>query len=164
MKIISSSILFVLPSISAFIAPNRNNAAYHTSSALFNAAAVKASFKINPKTFLLDVREPSEWAEGHLALATPSPLSQLTSGTWMDNTTGKFSPGTFPIDRFTGVAMKPNKTVYIHCKMGGRAKQAGELLTSMGYKDVVVLTETFEELCAAGICDVITGEVLDLTD
>ena len=82
----------------------------------------------------------------------------------MDNATGKFSPGSFPIDRKTGVAIMPNKKIYIHCKMGGRAKQAGELLTQMGYKDVVVLTETFDELVAAEICDVVVGEVQDLTD
>jgi len=58
----------------------------------------------------------------------------------------------------------PNKKVYIHCKMGGRAKQAGELLAQMGYQNVVVLEETFEELVAAQVCDVVVGEVQDLTD
>jgi rhodanese-related sulfurtransferase len=82
----------------------------------------------------------------------------------MNNATGKFSPGSFPIDRSTGVAIMPNKKVYIHCKMGGRAKQAGELLAQMGYQNVVVLEETFEELVAAQVCDVVVGEVQDLTD
>uniref|UniRef100_A0A7S2R043 Rhodanese domain-containing protein n=1 Tax=Eucampia antarctica TaxID=49252 RepID=A0A7S2R043_9STRA len=157
------SILLLLPFISAFapsgVAHNRN-----PSSALFSVADLKAAFELSPKTFLLDVREPNEWAEGHLALASPNPLSVLTSGTWMDRATGKFSPGSFPIDRATGVAIMPNKKVYIHCKMGGRAKQAGELLTQMGYQDVVVLEETFDELVAAEICDVVIGEVQDLTD
>jgi rhodanese-related sulfurtransferase len=143
------------------VARNRNP----HSSALFSVADAKADLKMNPtKTFLLDVREPSEWAEGHFALASPNPLSQLTSGTWMDNATGKFSPGSFPIDRSTGVAIVQNKKVYIHCKMGGRARQAGALLTQMGYKDVVVLEETFDQLVAADICDVVVGEVQDLTD
>ena len=82
----------------------------------------------------------------------------------MDRTTGKFSPGSFPIDRATGVAIMPNKKVYVHCKMRGRAKQAGDLLTQMGYQDVVVLEETFDELVAAEICDIVMGEVQDLTD
>jgi rhodanese-related sulfurtransferase len=162
------SILLVLPSISisAFTpTATRSSTSTASTSALFSASDVKAAFKLNPKkTFLLDVREPNEWAEGHLALASPNPLSQLTSGTWMNNATGKFSPGSFPIDRSTGVAIMPNKKVYIHCKMGGRAKQAGELLAQMGYQNVVVLEETFEELVAAQVCDVVVGEVQDLTD
>lgn len=158
------SILLLLPSISAFtpfgVAHNQN-----PSSALFSVADVKTDLKFNSKkTFILDVREPDEWAEGHLALASPNPLSQLTSGTWMDNATGKFSPGSFPIDRATGVAIMMNKNIYVHCKMGLRAKQAGALLTQMGYKHVVVLEETFDQLVAAEICDVVVGEVQDLTD
>jgi hypothetical protein len=34
----------------------------------------------------------------------------------------------------------------------------------MGYKDVVALEETFDQLVAADICEVVTGEVQDLTD
>ena len=156
------SILLLLPSISAFTPSGigRNP----SSGALFSVADVKADFALNPKTFLLDVREPNEWAEGHLAFASPNPLSELTSDTWMDPLTGVFSAGSFPIDRSTGVAIMKNKKIYLHCKMGGRAKQAAELLTKMGYKDVIVLEETFDELAAAGICDVVTGEVQDLTD
>mmetsp|Transcript_8343 Transcript_8343/g.9747 ORF Transcript_8343/g.9747 Transcript_8343/m.9747 type:complete len:168 (-) Transcript_8343:443-946(-) len=167
MKIFSILVL-ILPSISAFT-PGGSIARPLSNSALFSVSDdvsdVKNALLLNPKkTFLLDVREPNEWAEGHLALASPNPLSQLTSGTWMDNATGMFSPGSFPIDRSTGVAIMPNSKVYIHCKMGGRAKQAGELLTQMGYKQVVVLEETYDELVAADICDVVVGEIQDLTD
>ena len=52
----------------------------------------------------------------------------------------------------------PNKKVYVHCKMGGRAKQeAGYLLTQMGYQGVVVVwKETcFGQVVAAEICDVV---------
>jgi rhodanese-related sulfurtransferase len=82
----------------------------------------------------------------------------------MDSATGIFSPGSFPIDRHTGVAIMKNKKIYIHCKMGGRAKQAAALLTQMGYNDVVALEETFDQLAASEICDVVMGEVQDLTD
>ncbi|CAB9514202.1 expressed unknown protein [Seminavis robusta] len=160
-------LLLLLPSISAFvpigdvIACNHN----HRRVALFSVADVKRDFELNPqKTFLLDVREPEEWAEGHLALASPNPLSTLTSGQWMNRETGKMSPGSYPIDRFTGVAILLNRKIYIHCKMGGRAKQAAELLTQMGYKEVVVLEETYDQLAAAGICDVVEGEAQGLTD
>ncbi|MGK3760047.1 MAG: rhodanese-related sulfurtransferase, partial [Bacillariaceae sp.] len=166
-------LLLVVPSIFAFapshvnVAPNNNHKILSTSStAIFsNVADVKAAFKQNPqKTFLLDVREPDEWAEAHLSLATPSPLSKLTSGKWMDNKTGIFYPGTFPIDRFTGVSIVLNTNIFVHCKMGGRAKQAVELLQQMGYKNAVALEETFDELAAAEICDVVGGEIQGLTD
>ena len=54
----------------------------------------------------------------------------------------------------------PNKKVYLHCKMRGRAKQAGYLLTGylvtqMVYQGVVVQEETFGQLVAAEICDVV---------
>jgi rhodanese-related sulfurtransferase len=160
MKIFSAILL--LPLISAFAPINVNRR--FSSAALFSVADVKADFALNPKTFLLDVREPNEWAEGHLAFASPNPLSELTSSTWMDPLTGAFSAGSFPIDRKTGVAIVKNKKIYVHCKMGGRAKQAAKLLTEMGYKDVVALEETFDQLVAADICEVVTGEVQDLTD
>jgi len=155
------SVLLLLPSISAFTPVARH---HHPHTALFSIADVKADFAINPKTFLLDVREPNEWAQGHLALASPSPLSQLTSGTWMDSATGIFAPGSFPIDRATGVAILKNKKIYIHCKMGGRAKQAALLLNQMGYNNVVSLEETFDQLAAADICEVVVGQVEDLFD
>jgi rhodanese-related sulfurtransferase len=82
----------------------------------------------------------------------------------MDSATGKVSPGSFPVDRSTGVAIMKNKKMYVHCKKGGRAKQAAELFTKMGYKDVVALEETFDQLAAAGICDVVAGGVQDLSD
>ena len=163
MRMISAVLL--LQSITAFTpflatTPTTNNPSTTT---LFNINDLKLAFKLNPsRTFLLDVREPTEWAEAHLALASPSPLSKLTSGKWMDNKTGVFTPGTFPIDRATGVAIKLNTSIYVHCKMGGRAKEAVELLKKMGYSKAVALEETFDELAA--ICDVVAGEIQDLTD
>lgn len=163
-------LLLTMPNIvSTFTIVARSPYAISSSSSsnllLFSVVDVKNDFKLSPtKTFLLDVREPAEWAEGHLALASPFPLSKLKSGTWMESTTGKFFPGSFPIDRLTGVAIIQSRKIYIHCKMGGRAKEAAELLAQMGYKDVTVLEETFDQLAAAEICDVVRGEVLDLTD
>lgn len=162
MKIVS--ILLLLPSISAFT-PFGVSTHNPSSSALFGLVDFKADM-VNPKSFILDVREADEWNDGHLALATPSPLSQLQSGTWMDSTTGVISPGSFPIDRKTSVAILKNKKIFIHsCAKGGtRAKKAAELLAQMGYSDVVALEETFDELAAAGLCDVVTGTVQSLFD
>ena len=73
-------------------------------------------------------------------------------------------PGTFPIDRLMIVAIMPNKKTHAHCEMGGRAKMAAELLTIMGHQNAIVLEETFDELTAAGIFDVVGGVVESLTD
>jgi rhodanese-related sulfurtransferase len=113
--------------------------------------------------FLIDVRELDEGTAGHLAEACSAPLSTLSAGRWMDKM-GEFHPGTFPIDPFTGVAMKQNANIYVHCAMGGRASKAAELFTSMGYSNVTPLAEGFQELAAMEVSAVFTGEPNALTD
>jgi rhodanese-related sulfurtransferase len=113
--------------------------------------------------FLIDVRELDEWTAGHLADACSSPLSTLSEGRWMDKM-GKFHPGSFPIDPFTGVAMKQNANIYVHCAMGGRAAKAAALFTSMGYTKVTPLAEGFSELAAMEVSAVLTGGPNALTD
>jgi rhodanese-related sulfurtransferase len=113
--------------------------------------------------FLIDVRELNEWTSGHLAEACSSPLSVLSAGRYMDKM-GKFHPGTFPIDPFTGVAMKQNANIYVHCAMGGRASKAAALFTSMGYTNVTPLAEGFSELAAMEVSAVLTGGPNALTD
>jgi len=157
-------------SISAFAPSHKKSLTIR--SALFTVADLKAAFEENQKkTFLLDVREQDEWTEAHLAFATPAPLSQLTSGTWMDNKTGKVYPGTFPINRHTSVAIETDTRIWVQgsSKPGedgaSRTKEAVELLDKMGYSRVSALTETFDELAAAGICEVVKGQILEsLTD
>ncbi|CAJ1959957.1 unnamed protein product [Cylindrotheca closterium] len=168
-----SMFLFLVgaPIVSAFtFFPTGAGISSHSSSSsnsmmLFSVTDLKADLKLNPTgTYLLDVREAAQWAEGHLASASPNPLSQLKTGKWMDNATGKFAPGSFPIDRLTGVGIMMNRKIYVHGEEGGTAKEATELLGRMGYKDVTALEETFDQLAAAEICDVVMGEVQDLTD
>ena len=116
------------------------------------------------KAFLLDVRELDEWTAGHLAEASPAPLSALMAGTWMDSKTGIFSEGTFPIDPFTGVAIKQNAKIYVHCAKGVRAKKAADLFQRMGYSDVMALAEGFQELATMEVSAVVTGGPNALTD
>ena len=117
------------------------------------------------KAFLLDIREPNDWKEAHLSHATPAPYSQLMSGKWMDNKSGKFYQGTLPLDRFTGVSIEQNAKIFVHCKGNNeRVKEAVKLLEQMGCTQVVALKETFEELAAANIFDVVSGEVQSLAD
>ena len=117
------------------------------------------------KAFLLDIREPNDWKEAHLSHATPAPYSQLMSGKWMDNKSGKFYQGTLPLDRFTGVSIEQNAKIFVHCKGNNeRVKEAVKLLEQMGYTQVVALKETFDELAAANLFDVVSGEVQSLAD
>lgn len=145
MKILT--LLSVLPIVSSF-APSTNGRIKFISqtriTTLFSVPRVKAGLKENPeKTFLLDVRELDEWNQGHLSLANHSPLSELSSG---------------PVDCCTGEMISTDADIFIHCKLGGRAKKAAALLTEMGFKNVVPLGETFDELVQAGICDMVVEE------
>jgi rhodanese-related sulfurtransferase len=122
-----------------------------------------ADIKEGGKTILLDVREPDEWTSGHLADACSAPLSLLSAGRWMDSK-GKFLPGSFPIDPFTGVAIKKNAKIYIHCAAGMRAKKAAELFTLMGYSNVMPLAEGFQALATMEVSSVLTGGTNALID
>lgn len=111
-------------------------------STLSSVSKFQQSLAENPKnTVLLDVRERDEWDEAHLSLANLSPLSTLSSGT-------------YPVDNKTGETILKDANVFIHCRLGGRAKKAADILKTMGYKNVVPLGESFEQLVATGICDV----------
>jgi phage shock protein E len=78
------------------------------------------------KAILLDVREKKEWDEGHLKDAQHFPISALNEENIPDH---------FPQD----------KIIYTHCKKGGRAQQAANILKKK-YKHVNPLKHTFEEL------------------
>ena len=79
-------------------------------------------FKIHQKLadgeVVLDVRNPDEFAAGHIKNALNIPLPELTA---------------------RAQELKKFKTVYIHCKRGGRAKTAYEGLKNLGYTNVVCI-------------------------
>jgi len=68
-----------------------------------------------PNRIVLDVREPYEYAAGHIAGAKLLPLSQLQSR--LDEV---------PADQ----------PVYVYCHSGNRSKQASEILAKAGKKDI----------------------------
>ena len=83
---------------------------------------------------LVDVREESEWNEGHLKDAALAPLSRL-----------KDSSSVMSV-----LAMLPKaKTIYVHCKAGVRAVQCAEILANNGY-DIRPLRAGFEKLIESG--------------
>ncbi len=65
---------------------------------------------------ILDVRTPSEFQAGHIEGAQNTPHEEVLR--IADN-------------------LKQYKTVYVHCKMGGRAKMAAQELEGTGLSNVV---------------------------
>ena len=86
------------------------------------------------KAVLVDVREPGEWKEGHVAGAIPLPLSALKKGV-----DAKTLEQELPMD----------KIVYAHCVMGVRALKAAKILEKLGY-NVRPLKAGYEDLIRSG--------------
>jgi len=86
------------------------------------------------KAIIIDVREPDEWTESHLAGARLVPLSRLEAGV-------------APAD--LARVLPKDKIIYCHCLVGGRCLMAADILKPLGY-DVRPLGQSYDELVAAG--------------
>ena len=86
------------------------------------------------KVVLLDVREQSEWDEGHLKQASLLPLSVIRQGD-LTTTQKKLLPKDRPI--------------YCHCRSGGRVLTVSKILRAKGY-DVRPLRAGYSALVEAG--------------
>jgi phage shock protein E len=86
------------------------------------------------KAVLIDVREPSEWDDGHLKDAKLLSVSKLRKGV--------------PAEELDKLLTK-GKVVYAHCKSGGRCLEAADRLQKLGY-DVRPLKPGYQELINAG--------------
>lgn len=71
--------------------------------------------KLNDNITLIDVREPVEFAAGHVAQAVNVPLSA--------------------IDTYDGAK---DEAVYVFCRSGNRSQQAAHILSDMGYQPINV--------------------------
>ncbi len=80
---------------------------------------------------LFDVREKSEWDQGHLQDAKLLPLSGLQAGP-------KLLEG-----------LPKDQPIYLHCRSGGRCVQAAEILRKQGY-DARPLKEGYQDLLKEG--------------
>jgi rhodanese-related sulfurtransferase len=76
--------------------------------------------KLEANEVILDVRRPDEFAEACIENAINIPVDQVAQR----------------IDE-----LKKYKTVYIHCKRGGRAKTAFETLKTMGLTNLVCIDD-----------------------
>ena len=79
---------------------------------------------------LFDVREPQEWASGHLKLAKLVPLSELMEG---------------EVPKYDRTLL-----TYVHCAAGVRVHNAAPVLEAMGFERVVPLPEGFATLAGLG--------------
>jgi len=75
---------------------------------------------LNDRQLILDVRSPEEFSEGHIKGARNTPHEEVGS---------------------IAEELKNYETVYVHCKMGGRAKMASQTLSSSGLNNVVCVGE-----------------------
>ena len=71
---------------------------------------------LGPDDLILDVRTPEEFQAGHIHGAQNIPHEEVVS---------------------IAENLKQYKTVYVHCKMGGRAKMAAQALQESGLKNIV---------------------------
>ena len=83
---------------------------------------------------IIDVREPDEWAAGHLTDARLVPLSRLKAGVT-------------PAD--LARIVPKDKIIYCHCRSGGRCLMAANILQPLGY-DVRPLGQSYAALVKAG--------------
>jgi sulfur-carrier protein adenylyltransferase/sulfurtransferase len=80
---------------------------------------------------VVDVREPHEWAQGHIAGATHIPLGDL--------------PARAPVDLADRAA-----PLLLQCRSGARSARAAEWLRAQGYTDVVNLAALIDNWRPAG--------------
>ncbi len=86
------------------------------------------------KAVIIDVREPDEWQEGHLAGAGLLPLSAIERGV--------------PPQELAKILPK-DRIIYCYCLAGGRCMEAADRLKPLGY-DVRALKPGYPQLVKAG--------------
>lgn len=95
------------------------------------AADVKAAIDKKEKVVILDVRDPNEYAAGHLPGAVIVSRGTLEFGIW-----GKVSDH--------------NAKMYVYCKTAARSALATKTLNDLGYKNAVLMDAAFEDWIKAG--------------
>ena len=100
-----------------------------------DAAALQAKGGV----LILDVREPGEWAEAHLADALHVPRGMLEAKA--DNDYPNREPRL--ADR--------SQPIIVHCASGARSAMAADVLQQMGFSDVRSLAGGIAAWSAAGL-------------
>ena len=89
-----------------------------------SATEAAETVKKNPKTLILDVREPAEWAEGHIPGAMHVPRGMLEAKADLEYA-----------NREPGLADR-SVSIIIHCASGARSAMAADVLQQMGFTNV----------------------------
>jgi rhodanese-related sulfurtransferase len=100
-----------------------------TSTAPAEITVAEAATKWKADTFLLDVRDPEEWAEFHVAGTTLIPLSELPN---------RLSE------------LPKDKEIVVICRSGNRSKQGRDILVEAGFTQVSSMAGGLKEWVAAG--------------
>ncbi|HOT25153.1 MAG TPA: rhodanese-like domain-containing protein [Anaerolineaceae bacterium] len=85
--------------------------------------------------FILDVREPSEWEQGHIEGATLIPLGQLLQ---------------------RSAELPTDQTIVVVCRSGNRSAQGRDILETAGFKAVTSMNGGMNDWQARGY-PVVTG-------
>jgi rhodanese-related sulfurtransferase len=96
-----------------------------------SAAEVKAMIDKKDKVIYLDVRDPGEFAAGHL----PGAMN--------------ISRGTLEFNVFSKIQDQTAKVV-VYCKTAGRSTLATKTLNDLGYKNAILMDAQFEDWIKAG--------------
>lgn len=89
-----------------------------------SAADADEAIKKNPDTLVLDVREPAEWAEGHVpgALLVPRGMLEAKADLEYANREPRLADRSQPI--------------IVHCASAARSAMAADVLQQMGFTNV----------------------------
>jgi molybdopterin/thiamine biosynthesis adenylyltransferase/rhodanese-related sulfurtransferase len=90
------------------------------------------ALRANPRTVLVDVREDSEWEQGHI------PGAHHVARSYLEQQIEAYVP-----DR--------SAPVVLYCAGGVRSLFAGQTLRAMGYRDVVSMSGGFQQWKALGL-------------
>ena len=96
-----------------------------------SAADVKATIDKKDKAILLDVRDPGEFAAGHL----PGAMN--------------ISRGTLEFNVFNKIKDQ-NAKIIVYCKTAGRSTLATKTMNDLGYKNAILMDAQFEDWVKAG--------------
>ena len=103
------------------------------------AGEAAEAVKKNPKTLILDVREPAEWAAGHIPGALHVPRGMLEAKADLEYANREPALA----DRTTAII--------IHCASGARSAMAADVLQQMGFANVCSMAGGFTAWSEAGL-------------
>jgi len=96
-----------------------------------SAEDAKAAIDQKEKAVFLDVRDPQEYAAGHLPGAINVSRGTLEFGIW-------------------GKVQDQSAKIYVYCKTAGRSTLATKTLNDLGYKNAMLMDAQFEDWIKKG--------------